>query len=249
MEEGECAPHRSVFGQILSTDPDVVRRHQKPPLPFSFKVRAIPTDDLSIELSIVISGSAIQHVSIFQSAIKLMLVSAGEKSGVGVSVSGACSLDYQGGRHALNKDSSSLVILSTLEILQTPRQSDSIRIIIESPLRLFSAGIIAHSFDFGLFFRSQMRRCSSLFAYYGEGELGLDYSFLSAAADRVTPLANSFTFSKPVWSKRSALNGITGRGEFRDIADGMLPLLTLGSYFNAGKGSAYGMGAYRVEEL
>jgi len=248
-EETTLSPHISIFGQILSTDPDVVRRHQKPPLPFAFKIKEIPPAGSCIELAVVIVGSAIQHAAIFLKAIKLMLVSAGENGGVGVAVSGAWFLDYQGGRHALNKESSSMVILSAIEILKVPRHSDAVRIFIDSPLRLSSGGIIAHSFDFALFFRSQMRRCSSLFAYYGEGELDLDYLLLSAATDRVTTSANSFTFSKPVWSQRSALTGITGSGEFRDIADGMLPLLTLGSYFNAGKGAGYGMGVYRVEEL
>lgn len=248
-EDAAISPHISVFGQILSTDPDVVRRHQKPPLPFAFKIREVVPADSCIELAVVIIGSAIQHAAIFLKAVKLMLVSAGEDGGVDVSVSGAWSLDYQGGRHALNKESSSMIILSAIEILKVPRHSDSVRIIIESPLRLSSGGIITHSFDFALFFRSQMRRCSSLFAYYGEGELDLDYLLLSAATDRVTASANSFTFSKPVWSQRSALTGITGSGEFGDIADGMLPLLTLGSYFNAGKGAGYGMGVYRVEEL
>lgn len=248
-EDEEHSPHRLVFGQILSTDPDVVRRHQKPPLPFAFKIRELSQITSCIELSIVIAGSAIQHVSIFQSAMKLMLFSCGEESGVDFTVSGVWSLDYQGGHHALNEGSASLIVLSALEILRAPQHSDSVRIIIESPLRLLSGGIIAHSFDLGLLFRSQLRRCSSLFAYYGEGELELDYPSLSLAADRVTTLTKCFNFAKPEWSRRGAPAGIAGSGEFGDIADGIVPLLILGSYFNAGKGAGYGMGVYRVEEL
>jgi len=248
-EEVEHSPHRSVFGQILSTDPDVVRRHQKPPLPFAFKIKELSHIASCIELSIVIAGSAIQHVSIFRRAIKLMLVSVAENSGVDVAVSGVWSLDYQGGRHAISSDSSMLVILSALEILQSPRHSDSVKILIESPLRLLNSGIIAHSFDFGLLLRSQLRRCSSLFAYYGDGELDMDYRLLAAAADRVTTLANSFNFRKPEWSQWGTQTGIVGRGEFGDVAEGILPLLTLGSCFNAGKGAGYGMGAYLVEVL
>ena len=37
-EQAAC-PYREVFAQELSTDPDIVRRHQKPPLPFAFKPR------------------------------------------------------------------------------------------------------------------------------------------------------------------------------------------------------------------
>ena len=178
-----------------------------------------------------------------------MVVSVGGNNGMDIAVSGSWCLDYQGGRHELNAPSLSLVLLSGLEILQSTHYSEAIRIHLESPLRLLCSGTVAHSFDFGALLRSQMRRCSSLFAYYGEGELELDYGFLSEAADRVTCLRNNSEFTKPQWTNRAALSGMLGVVEFTDLADGMLPLLMLGSYFNAGKGAAYGMGVYRFEEL
>jgi len=249
VEQSERCPYRSVFGQTLSHDPYVVRRHQKPPLPFTFKISKIERASSCIEISIVIAGNAIQYVSIFLDAFNLLVASVGENNGVDIAVSGSWCLDYQGGRHELNAPSLSLVLLSGLEILQSTLYSDAIRIYLESPLRLLCSGSIAHSFDFTLMFRSQLRRCSSLFAYYGEGELELDYGFLSEAAERVTCLRNNSGFTKPQWTNRVALSGMLGVVEFTDLADGMLPLLMLGSYFNAGKGAAYGMGVYRIEEL
>jgi len=248
-EKSVLCPYRSVFGQELSTDPLVVRRHQKPPLPFAFNFSKLKYTASCIEIGIVIVGNAIQHVSMFQSAFNLMMASIGENNGVDVAVSGAWCLDYQGGRHPFNAPLYLLVLLSGLEILQSSHYSDAVRIYLDSPLRLICGGSIAHSFDFALLLRSQLRRCSSLFAYYGESELELEYGLLSEAGERVTSLGNSTRFTKPQWSHRASLSGMLGVVEFTDLADGMLPLLMLGSYFNAGKGAAFGMGVYRIEEV
>lgn len=236
-----------IFRQALSSDPDVVRRHQKPPLPFSFKISVIKTNISCIELGIVIAGNAIQHISIFQDAITLMVNSVAENIRVDAAVSKTWCLDYQGGRHECSSGSHSLVLLSALEILHAPQHSDSVKIYFESPLRLLYAGSVSHSFDFASLLRSQMRRCSSFFAYFGEGELELDYVFISKGAESVTSLENGFTFTKPQWTLRASLAGILGAGEFTGLTDGMLALLVLGSYLNAGKGAAYGMGVYRLE--
>lgn len=248
-ELAEGCPYRSVFGQILSTDLDIVRKHQKPPLPFAFKISEISDVKSTIELSIVIVGSAIRHVTFFQGAINQMVASVSKSSGIDAYIAETWSIDYQGGSHELNLSSNSFLLLSALEIIQSSIHSETVRIKLESPLRLACRSSIAHSFDFGLLLRSQLRRCSSLFAYYGEGELELDYLFLSEAADRVTVSGNGFSFTEPHWSERAGFAGVIGTGELRNLAYGVLPLLTLGTYFNAGKASSYGMGAYRFEVL
>jgi hypothetical protein len=240
-------PYRAVFGQSLSSDPDIVRRHQKPPLPFVFKINHISKNSSCIELGLVIVGTAIQHMIIFLGAINGMLVSITETTGLDVSILVTWCLDHQGNRQTLNTDSQELTLLSGMEILQTPQKSDFVKIYVESPLRLLNSGSVAHSFDFCSLLRSQMRRCSSFFAYYGESELDLDYASLSRAAEKVTALDCSYSFSKPLWSEKASFCGIIGVGEFTDLADGMFSLLLLGSYLNAGKGASYGMGVYRVE--
>jgi hypothetical protein len=244
-----CCPYRSVFGQLLSTDPGVVRRHQKPPLPFAFKIIETEQTTECTELGLVIAGKAIHHVSLFQSAVKLMIASVTENKGVDATVSGTWCLDYQGGRHELNAASYQLILFSSLEIIQATQHSKSVKIYLDSPLRLLCGGSIAHAFDFGLLLRSQLRRCSSFFAHFGEGELELDYVLLSQEAEKVTSPGNVFNFSKPQWALHARLGGILGAGEFTGLTDGMFPLLRLGSYLNAGKGAAYGLGAYRIESI
>lgn len=245
----EFCPYRLVFSQSLSSDPDVVRRHQKPPLPFTFKINLADQSDSCIEIAIVIAGNAIQHVSLFLRAIKLMLYSVSEHMATDIAVAGTWCLDYQGVRHEFSEASGQLLLLSGLEILQAPQHSDAVKIHLDSPLRLLCGGSVSHSFNFVDLLRSQLRRCSSLFAYYGEGELELDFVYLSREAEKVTFLENDFSFMKPHWVQRKSMAGITGVGEFTGLADGMLPLLMLGSYFNAGKGAAYGMGVYRLEAI
>jgi len=200
-----------------------------------------------MEIAVVIAGNAIQHVTLFLRAINLMLFSVSEYLSKDIAVAGTWCLDYQGVRHEFNTASRQLVLLSGLEILQAPQHFDAVKIYLDSPLRLMCGGSVAHSFNFGDLLRSQLRRCSSLFAYYGEGELELDFIYMSKEAEKATPLGNDFRFMKPYWAQRHSLAGMSGAGEFTDLADGMLPLLTLGSYFNAGKGAAYGMGVYRLE--
>lgn len=245
----EMCPYRSLFGQSLSSDPEILRRHQKPPLPFAFQIREAVPDNSSVELGAVLAGPAIQHLSGVCDAINLMIGSIVEDSGVCAVVKGSWCLDYQGMRHVLNNNPDSPLLLSGREIVQGSQHSDTVKLILESPLRLLCGGSVAHSFDFALFLRSQLRRCSSFFAYYGEGELDLDYLYLSEAASKVISSENDFVYKKPCWSNKPGLGGLSGSGEFADLADGILPVLKLGSYLNAGKGATHGMGVYRIELL
>jgi hypothetical protein len=106
-----------------------------------------------------------------------------------------------------------------------------------------------HFFDFSLFFRSQLRRCSSLCAYYGTGEMELDYANLSRAAHNVTVLEDEILYTRPLWAPRRGKAGLIGSVECSGLVEPMYSLLLLGSYFNAGKGAAYGSGFYTVEVL
>ncbi len=243
----EKCPFRFLFGQPLSSDPDILRRHQKPPLPFAFQIREAAPGSSNIELGAVLAGPAIQHLSGFYEAINLMIGAIVDDCGVNAGVKGSWCLDYLGERRELNNNPDSLVLLSGLEIVQGSQHSDTVKICLDSPLRLLCGGSVAHSFDFAAFLRSQLRRCSSFFAYYGEGELDLDYLYLSEAASKVIAIENDFIYKKPHWSNKPGLGGLSGSGEFTDLADGILPVLKLGSYLNAGKGAAYGMGCYRIE--
>ncbi|MBC7961841.1 MAG: CRISPR system precrRNA processing endoribonuclease RAMP protein Cas6 [Steroidobacteraceae bacterium] len=250
-KEQTACPYREVFAQELSTDPDIVRRHQKPPLPFAFKIRQIPDNNSCFEISLVVVGNAVNHLAVFNSAVRRLIESTAQQCPGAVPViTGIYCLDYQSLRHELDcsfRSTGNLVILSSLEIMENTVEAENIRLILDSPLRLLSAGAVLYDFEFTVFLRSQLRRCSSLFAYYGDGELELDFAGLSAAADHVKCLKNGIRYLQPSWSQRSNHAGLQGISEFGDLAPGMRPLLALGSYLNAGKGASFGLGAYRAE--
>jgi hypothetical protein len=248
-----ACPYLDVFSQKLSADPDVVRRHQKPPLPFAFKIRQLPDNGSCLEICLVVVGNAVNHLPVFIAAVHEMTESTYEKChGVSADIIGSYCLDYQSVRHELETSSNdplNLILLSCLEIMNNTADSVDISLILESPLRLVSAGSVLHTMNFSAFLRSQLRRCSSLFAYYGDGELDIDYSGLSAAAIHVNCLSDGIKYVQPFWSQRPICAGLTGLSVFGGVSSGILPLLTLGSYLNAGKGASFGMGAYRAEVI
>jgi hypothetical protein len=247
----EC-PYRTIFDQRLSSDPEIVRIHQKPSLPFSLYINTMGDFTSSCYVGMVVIGMAVNHIRLFHKALLSMVdacvsnVFLPEKY-----ILRSYSLDYQGIRHLINVESLSegVILLSGRHILQNTVHSDSLKLTLKSPLRLLSNSSNVHHFDFAIFFRSQLRRCSSLCSYYGAGELDLDFVALSKAAQQVTVLEDDIHYSKPIWSKSSHRSGLAGEAEFTGLVEPMFSLLTLGSYFNAGKGAAFGSGFHQIEVI
>lgn len=249
---GDC-PYRVVFDQGLSSDPEIIRLHQKPSLPFSSYITGMDGDTSNCTAGMVVIGSAVNYIGLFYTALLRMAEAA--VCSVLPYASYALrsySLDYQGVRHEITDAAclpGTVILLSGKHILQNTVHSDTVRIMLKSPLRLLSNGSIAHRFDFAAFFRSQLRRCSSLYAYYGSGELDLDFARLSAAAQNVAVFDDTIRYTQPPWSTRLNRAGLTGTAECAGLVEPMFSLLLLGSYFNAGKGAAFGSGFHQLEVL
>lgn len=246
-------PYRVVFAQQLSTDPDIIRFHQKPSLPFSLYVSEISKDKSSFAVGLVIMGNMVNYAEMFLAALISMVTSA-----VGTilaptkfSLKNYC-LDYQAVRHEIKESSpltESVIMLSGLHIIHSTVNVDSVRLIFTSPIRLLSNGSISHLFDFEHFFRSQLRRCSSLWAYYGSGELDLDFAGLSHAAQYVDVLEDNMHYAVPECSNNRYRRGLIGIVDCSTLVVPMFSLLLLGSYFNSGKGATFGSGHYQIEAL
>lgn len=249
---GDC-PYLNVFDQGLSSDPEIVRLHQKPSLPFTLYISGMDGDVSSCTVGMVVIGTAVNYIGFFYSAL-LRMVEAGVRTVLPAVTSALRSycLDYQGVRHEFTDSAclpESVILLSGKHILQSTVHSDAVRISLMSPLRLLCSGSIVHRFDYAVFFRSQLRRCSSLYAYYGSGELDMDFSYLSRYAQNVTVIEDNIRYTQPPWSKRPNRAGLMGTAECTGLVEPMLSLLLLGSYFNAGKGAAVGSGFHQVEVL
>ncbi|MGB9079736.1 MAG: CRISPR system precrRNA processing endoribonuclease RAMP protein Cas6 [Desulfuromonadaceae bacterium] len=248
----EC-PYRIFFTQQLSSDLEIVRLHQKPSLPFSLYISGIDGNSSSCTVGMVVIGSAVNYIGLFYSALLRMVETAVCTVLPAVTcVLRSYSLDYQGVRHDITDAAclpDNVILLSGQHILQNTVHSDSARLTLKSPLRLLSNGSIAHRFDFAVFLRSQLRRCSSLCAYYGSGELDLDFARLSRDAQNVAVFDDKIRYTQPSWSKRLNRAGLTGTAECAGLVEPMFSLLLFGSYFNAGKGAAVGSGFYQLEAL
>ena len=244
-------PYRIVFDQGLSSDPEIVRLHQKPSLPFSLYIDGVGGNSASCTVGVVVIGTAVNYTGLFHAALLRMVEAAvcavlpPEKTTLR-----SYSLDYQGARHEIIPAASlpeSVILLSGRHILQNTVHSENVRLLLKSPLRMLSNGSIAHRFDFGMFFRTQLRRCSSLYAYYGAGEMDLDFMRLSESAQNIAVFDDKIHYIQPPWSKRQNMAGLTGTVEFAGLVEPMVSLLLLGSYFNAGKGATFGSGFHQIE--
>lgn len=251
-KQSEC-PYRMVFAQALSSDPEVVRIHQKPSLPFSLYIGDMNATVSSIAIGIVVVGSAVNYLVQFQKTLLRLVESAIDT--YAPSTKASChlySLDYLGVRHAVASAAllpESVILLSGRHILQSTMHTDTVRVIIKSPLRLLINGSTLHRFDFASFFRAQLRRCSSLLAYYGSGKLDLDFVSLSDLSQNVAVIENKMLYTQPPWSKRLNRAGMCGSAECVGLVEPMISLLLLGSYFNAGKGASFGSGFYQIEVM
>jgi len=249
----DICPYRVVFDQRLSSDPETIRRHQKPALPFSLFIRGAGASTSSCTVGLVVIGSALNYIELFYRALVRMVdavmraVLHSSKYDVRT-----YSIDYQACRHEITHSAliaAEAILLSSQHILQNTVHSDTVRLNLQSPLRLLNNGIIAHQFNFALFLRSQLRRCSSLCAYYGSGELELDFAGLSESAQNVAVFEDKIHYTQPHWSKRLSMAGLVGTVECDGLVEPMFSLLLLGSYFNAGKGATYGLGSHQLEVL
>lgn len=249
VESGEC-PYWIVFSRQLSTDPEVVRIHQKPSLPFSLYIILVDSIISSYTIGIVVIGSALNYLELFYATLLNMVETCIHTMLSPAAFSMHCySLDYQGVRNEIRHAESlpeTVFLLSGQYVLANSVHSNKCSLLFISPLRLLCNGSIAHQFDFAMFFRSQLRRCSSLCAYYGTGELPLDFTGLSKAAQNVTVLRDGIRYTQPGWSKRQNRAGLTGSAECSGLIEPMYSLLLFGSYFNAGKGASYGAGFYQL---
>jgi CRISPR-associated endoribonuclease Cas6 len=246
-------PYRIIFDQKLSSDPEIVRLHQKPPLPFSLYIKYINSYTSCNTIGLVVIGSAVNYVDIFHKALLRMIAAAvSDVLPHAQTTLHSSSLDYHGVRHEISGDASlpeSVIMLSGLHILNNTVSTDSLRLSVQSPLRLLSNGSILHRFDFAAFFRSQLRRCSSLYAYYGTGRLDFDFVRLSESAQNVTVFDNKIHYTQPAWTSRLNRAGLLGTAECAGLVEPISSFLLLGSYFNAGKGATLGAGYYQIEVM
>lgn len=241
-----------LFGQQLSTDPEAVRRHQKPPLPFvfDFPILAPGAGTASdLEIGLVLAGSAVNHAGSFIRALEQACAAGPAGSQLSLSLDGVSSQGLFGERSPLwatkrGELRGDLRVLSAVDISEQslPDHGD-LTLTFLTPFRQVREGHLLRSFDCSAFLRGLMRRISALAATYGGGELDADFRLLTEVSRGIEVQQSSLTVAPATGPKTAGLQGsVCLTGELAPF----LPFLLLGEYLHAGKGAAWGFGRYEV---
>lgn len=238
LQAAPC-PFSATFGQQIAKDPEAVRRHQKPPLPFIFQFPVLPPPPnrgTHHQLALHLVGSAVQHVPSYLCAVRVLVES---RRGRVVRVEAEAP---GGGRTPI--DAAGVPLLTSLDpVLAVPLSTETVTLRLLTPLKLVHEGRLLKTFTFAQFARSLMRRISSLAYHYEGAEPSLDYRWLSQSSEAVETL--EYGCQLVSWNGRPA--GIAGIAVFGGDLEPFHLLLQLGMATHVGKGASFGLGSYRVE--
>jgi len=251
-KDGDCnggpgCPCRTIFDQKLTSDPSALRRYQKPPLPFAFRIPLLTGNSLRgtlVDLSLVITGGAISHLDLFLAAVR-ELAGSSERMGQWHAVR-IEAVSEDGSRillpsEGIGREFANLPVLSFDEFFSRSF-GPCCRVTIDflTPLRLLHKGVPLREIGFNAVAGALFRRVSSLAYYYGGEELSHDFKWLAARSKEITCSRSGLN-----WINRGAgLQGVEGAVTFCGELAEFIPFLDLGSRFNIGKGAAFGMGSY-----
>ncbi|HEY6874032.1 MAG TPA: CRISPR system precrRNA processing endoribonuclease RAMP protein Cas6 [Geobacteraceae bacterium] len=249
---GADCPYHQTFSQQLSADPAALRRYQKPSLPFVFHIPPIPEPPNrgnTLELELILAGSAANFVSCYIAALAEMLMLPGLRRRVPAILTKVESEGYDGCRTlvmAPGKDPATdrLTTLSLRGLLDgSVLAPDRVTIAFVTPLLILHEGKPLREFSFSPFMRALFRRVSAMAYYYGGAETALDYKWLAGQSLAVECIGADFRWVE--WGRK--WYGVIGRGTFRgDLAD-FHPFLLAGELLHAGKGAAFGQGRFILE--
>ncbi len=236
-DQKQLCPVVVLTGRVLATDPELIRRHQKPGLPYMFSRSA---DDQSVMLTAV--GVASQMTDQLITVIKSCLGTAALRSLIPV--------DYQAtpfvSSYSPQDATSNLPVLSLSELFEQHVPPylgcQKLAVTMKTPLRLMSNSRELTRFDAAVFVRALLRRLSAMIAYYGDFNQSDMIRSLAVSADSIRIVAVDRSDS----GMYASMRGVTGRfvlsGPFEELG----PYIALGSLLNLGKGAAYGLGQFSV---
>ncbi|WP_129128505.1 CRISPR system precrRNA processing endoribonuclease RAMP protein Cas6 [Geomonas oryzae] len=232
----------ATFGQEIAKDPEAVRRHQKPPLPFIFRFPVLPprpNAGAACELSLTLVGSAVQHFAVYLAAVRFLMEARR------ATVTSVQAESPGGARSAVAvQDHPELPLLGSLDPdMAGPLSTEALSLRFLTPLKLVQDGRLLKNYTFAHLARSLMRRVSSLAYHYEGTEPDLDYRWLSRCSEDIRTVTSDCRFVS--WNGRPA--GIVGVARFQGDLEPFHLLLQLGVATHLGKGAPFGFGSYRLE--
>jgi CRISPR/Cas system endoribonuclease Cas6 (RAMP superfamily) len=135
---------------------------------------------------------------------------------------------------------------------QISNNIQTIKITIEAPLRIKFENRLTATLPFHVLARAMLRRVSSLFNYYGDGEPDLDYKTMVAQAKDIQIINSNLTwFDWRRYSNRQdkamLMGGMVGSVTYQEVVGEYLPLIDLCTKVHLGKQTSFGLGKIKAE--
>jgi len=133
-------------------------------------------------------------------------------------------------------------------------EDDSINLVeitLKTPLRVKFQNSLEASLPFHILTRSMLRRISSLYTYYGDGEPSMDYRGLVSRAEGIRITASSTNWFD--WSRYSnrqdrsmLMGGMTGAVTYSGKLGEFMPLIRFCEETHIGKQTTFGLGEIKI---
>ncbi|MBI5326725.1 MAG: CRISPR system precrRNA processing endoribonuclease RAMP protein Cas6 [Deltaproteobacteria bacterium] len=144
-------------------------------------------------------------------------------------------------------------ILTASDIMRAKKENiKTLRLNFLTPLRIISDGDLVVDFKFHHLIRSLLRRVSTLSYFHCGKRLELDFKGLIERAEKIETVSSELKWYD--WERYSArqdvrmkMGGLIGKIDFKGNMEEFMPLIRLGEFIHAGKGTSFGLGKYEIE--
>lgn len=267
----ECLlQHRCAYCQIFETpvpeDSRYFEGQSYAPHPFVIEppdeTKTVYSPEDRLTFNLVLIGKAIDYLPYFVFAFTEL-----GRKGLGERVEGKrgrCGLEKVESLKALGKESKAIFLgktghllgefsTITFEDILKERGLIADRIVLDflTPTRIKRGGKLREEIDFEILMRSLLRRILALSYFHCGFEPDQDYKGLIERAKKVELVGNDLDWHDlSRYSRRQEtrlfIGGFKGKIVFKGPLEEFLPFILLGEYIHIGKGTAFGLGKYRI---
>lgn len=256
-------PYPYVFETPRPQQAELMRRYEKVPHPFvlepPLQTETEFVEESALTFHLVLFGKAIELLPFFILAIERL-----GNTGLGkdripfeiVEVSTAEPIKartilYRGGEESLSCLPPSYKLEA--KAIPEPDHSHPLSLLPVTPLRLMVNGKISRTVPFDKLISSLLRRFSMISYFHTDRKIAGDYRGIVECARQVSTLSASlqwhdFERYSTRQERRMNLGGVFGEVVFDERAFCFFPLLWLGQWLHAGKGTSFGLGQYRIRD-
>lgn len=237
------------------------RRYASAPHPFVLNLDTSPTGEQEpgslFSFGMTLIGRAVDFLPYFIHAFQRMgQLGIGRGRGT-FEIESVSALD--GGEHQaeaifqngeLRLPDTLLGLCDALQSVENPEEGP-LQLRLLTPLRLVEDGELRRELSFSSLMRNLLRRLENLVLFHCDGSVEFPYGDLLEQAESVRTSSHATRWYD--WeryssrqNRRMKLGGLVGDVVFEGDWRPFLPVLALGEWVNAGKGTSFGLGRYRI---